>query len=181
MHPIQYLLKVSGWPDPAWAASPVLDPPKLLDNVRYDDREQLDRAALRQSWQFTEPRVEAVNAMARMHIAKFNSRHHISRKVRPIDIWELTAVRDDDPQSVGDMRHYGNGTYTAVLAEIWAMLAQAHGDAVGVRGTRGTGPVTTVLNSPVTGVVLLLLLAVGIHRMRCCLSARFSREVKVYG
>ena len=177
MHPVQYLRKVAGWPDPAWTASSVVDPPITLHNVSYDDREQLDRAALRQSWQFTEPRVEALNAMARRHIATFNSRHQSLRKVRTIDIWELTAVRDDDPQSFGDMRHYGNGTYAALLVEIWAMLAQAHGDAVGIRGV---GPRMVALHSSGIGVgMAVLLFTVGMYRMRCCLRTCFNREVVV--
>ena len=78
----------------------------------------------RSKWQMTAPRVTAMNAIARKHIAQHNLRFP-EQRVRVLDLWPLTHAREDDPKTPTDMRHYGADTYHRALQLISARMCGA--------------------------------------------------------
>ena len=78
----------------------------------------------RSKWQMTAPRVMAMNAIARKHIARHNLRFPAQR-VRIVDLWPLTRAREHDPATPTDMRHYGHDTYQQALRLITERMCGA--------------------------------------------------------
>ena len=65
----------------------------------------------------TEPRVEALNNIALQKLPV------LAPHVEVVDLWQMSASREDDPMSPGDMRHNSLATYSEMALVILHTIA----------------------------------------------------------
>lgn len=77
-------------------------------------------------WAMTQPRVAAINRIVAEEVSRRNIGNATSiGVVRMIE--EISLARDDDPQSPGDMRHFGNATNELLLQVMLCQVDHALG------------------------------------------------------
>lgn len=106
--------------DVFWMSTVAIHPIHFYQSIQSNTSD-INADVVKQSWQFTEPRVEMINQIARKFIEHYNQKYQDS-PIRVVHAWELTTTRDDAPCTPDDMRHYNTEVYSALAHEIIATL-----------------------------------------------------------
>eukprot|EP00300_Choanocystis_sp_HF-7_P004549 c13528_g1_i1.p1 GENE.c13528_g1_i1~~c13528_g1_i1.p1 ORF type:complete len:490 (+),score=66.96 c13528_g1_i1:54-1472(+) len=97
-----------------WLTTSAVHPKNFFtpDSDWYDD-------AHMKKWFMTEPRVRRLNQVT----MKVLEEHPFSLRIQVLDTWQISALREDDPAEVTDMRHYGPATQNQMLRLILSFIS----------------------------------------------------------